>query len=444
MDAPSHPLPRRTLVQPRLAAPSLMAVLLALLAGLTFTAVADAAGAQRDSGSQASVTPLSPAQVETLVAGVPLRDLSTTELAEVLSQLPGLSAFPASTRKEALTKAIEGVAAKNGTLEKLAGSHELVSELKTKLEGLLLPAELLNLLKGEGLSETLTKALTSVSGREVLAEVLSSASNPAQTIDQALTAPTPNELETLVGSGLSGEPFTKTTVGELAETIGTSAPGLAEDFDTPSAQLPASAMALTTPLLDGKTLGVLDAVEGLDVGTLDFGQEGSGGGSGGGGSGGDSGGSGSGSGGSGGGSESTGRTGDQGNTGAADNGSAAAPTSMTIVLDGLYPQPSAVASSSAGAALTKVKIVSGKVKGDVVTLVLQVPAAGRLTVAGRDTKSVKKEARHAERLSLKVRLTKAVAASLRKHRRHLKVGLEASFKAVGGASSSARTSVMVV
>jgi len=380
----------------RTAAIAAATALLGLLAGFSLPAVASAA----NGGSPMSVSALSPSEVEGLLAGVPLKDLSATQLTEALTGLPGLSGLPAGARREALVKAIEALATKEGTLGQLAGSSALVTELESKLKGLLPPGELLSILNGHSLASTLSEALSSVSARQLLATVLSSAGEPERLIEGVLTAPGPEKLE----------------IGELASQAGTSTEGLAEDFGTTSAQLPASTMALTAPLTDGKTLGVLDAAKGIDLGTLGSTPEGSGGNSEGG------------PGGSSGGSDST------------DQSADGTPMSMTIVLDELATPNPAAPSSSAKATSAKVKILSHKDKGDVATLVVEVPAAGSLRIAGKDVTSVSRKAARAERLTLRTTLTRA-AASLRKRHHDLKVELTATFTTVGGSRSSATTTI---
>jgi hypothetical protein len=89
----------------------------------------------------------------------------------------------------------------------------------------------------------------------------------------------------------------------------------------------------------------------------------------------------------------------------------------------------------------KVKILSRKVKGDAVTLVVQVPAAGSLVLTGKGVRSVREQSDRAERLTLRIVLTKVAVASLRKHRHGSKVKLDVSFRQVNGSSSSATTTV---
>jgi hypothetical protein len=396
-------LPQR----PRIA---VVGALLALTAILAVPAGASAAGGMdgRAGGAPATtapaaVTALAPAEVEEVLAGVQLTDLSTTQLSELLSQLPGLSTLPEPLRG-ALTSTIEGLITKGETLGQLTSLPEL-------------------------------KALGSLDPSQVLGGLLGSTTEPEQLIGQLLMSSSPQELEALLGTTLTGEPFVKSTVGALAGEVGATPEALAGDLDMTSSQLPASAMALTAPLTDGKTLGVLDAVEGLDMGLLSTREatpEGSGGGSGG------SGGSGGGSGGTGGSGGGSGGVGGSGGSGGGSGG----PAGTSVVVNNLPAQE--VSALSAGARTpARIEILRRKVKGDAITLVVEVSAAGRVSVAGGDVKTASKQAEKAERVTLRTVLTKAGVASLRKHGHRLKLELRASFEDVAGAGASATTTVSV-
>lgn len=412
------------------------------------------------SGSQAvpalastTVTPLPAGEVEKALSGIPLKDVSATQLSEALSRLPGLSALPASQLREALTKTIEGIAAKGDTLGQLTESGTLAPGLEGQLKKALSVIELLSILKGQSLSSVLSESLGSLDSNQMVAELLSSTASPEKLIGEVLATVEPGELESLLGTTLTGEPFIKSTAGELAREAGTTTEGFAQDFNTTTSQLPASAMALTAPLSDGKTLGVLDAVDGLDFGVLGSPTEGAseksgGSGESGNGSGGSSGGSGSGPGGSGSGSGASGSG--SGNSGSGSGGSGNGSgdqggtlAGASIVVNNLPAPDVTVVGSSVKPAGAAIKILSRKVNGTSVTLVVQVPAAGRLALTGRGVRSVSKQAEEAERVTLRTALTKARAGSLRGHRRDVKVKLEASFREVGGASASATTTVVL-
>jgi hypothetical protein len=399
----------------------------------TAVAGASAVGATPDTSAPVSVSALPAGEVEEVLSSIPLKDLTATQLSEVLSHRVGLSALPTGPLREALTKTIEGFTAKDDTLGQLVSSSELPSKLETQLNELLSPSDLLSLLKGQSLSSVLTKALGSLHASQMLGGLLTSAAEPEQLIGQALATSNPEKLKALLGTTLTGEPFSEGTVGELASEVGTTPEGLAKDLNTTESQLPATAMALTAPLSNGKTLGVLDAVEGLDLGVLGSTKEetpeGSGGGSGG--SGGGSGGSGGNSGGSGGGS---------GGSGGAGGGSSGTPASTTIVVN-LPGQSTTALSTSTKTTPAKIEILSRKTRGDAITIVVRVPSAGKLTLTGSGVKTVSKQADKAERVTLRTVLTKAGAASLLKHGHRLKVELNASFKETAGPSASTGTTV---
>jgi hypothetical protein len=390
-----------------------------------------------------SVSPLAPGEVEEVLDSIPLKDIPSTRLSDTLAQLPGLSALPEGSLQAGLKNAIEQLAGKGDTLGQLLGSGELASKLQAQLLSLLTLEQLADLpalLKGHTLSSVLSDALGSVAARQLLAELLASAGAPEQLIEQVLGASNPESLQALLGSTLAGEPFTKGTVEEVAQSAGTTAEGLASDLDTTSSQLPAGAMALTAPLSDGKTLSVLDALDGLDLGLLgpaQEGPEGAGGGSGGS-SGGGSGGTGGGASGGNGGSGSGGSAGGPGGSGGTGDGSSTAPAGMTLVVD----EPAGAGSTARpGATVAKVAILKRRVRRDVVTLIVRVPAAGRLTITGKGVRSVSRQADKAERVTVRVTLTRAAAALLRTHRRSIRLKLDAHFASTGGSSSKASTAV---
>jgi hypothetical protein len=366
-----------------------------------------------------TVSQLSPAQLESALATIPVGDISSVQLEEALSRLPGLEALPAGAVKAAVAKALASLTAHEGKLGQLP--TDLSSELAKDLEKELLPLELLSLLgSGQTLSELLNEAVGSLDDRQLVGGLLESTTEPGhaitpeQLLEEILSALGPEKLNGLLGGSLTGEPVTKSTVEELAKSAGMTTSGLAEAFDpTAPKTLEGTAMALTAPLTNGKTLGVLDdALEGIDLGTLAHEPTGGSGGPGG------SGGSGA---------------------GAGAGGSSGTPTSTTIVNE-LPGTPASTATAGKGAA-AKVKILARRVRGDQITLVVQVPAAGRLSVSGKGMKSASKQADRGERLSVSTALTKAAASGLRAHRRRLRVKLEVTFTTVGGAGSKASTTV---
>jgi hypothetical protein len=144
----------------------LTAAVAALLAALALPAGAHAEGAP-----PVSVSALSPAEVETLLSGIPLEDLPATQLSELLCER--LSESPTGGLEDALTEAIAGLAGKGGTLGQLAGSSELTSELEGQLKKLP-PLErlslegLLGVSGSHTLSTVLSEALGSLEGRQVV------------------------------------------------------------------------------------------------------------------------------------------------------------------------------------------------------------------------------------------------------------------------------------
>jgi hypothetical protein len=398
------------------------ASLVALAVGAAVPAGASAVGAQPATASAASVSALPTAEVESVLSGVPLKDLSATQLGALLAQAPGLSALPAGSVRESLVTTIEGLAASGDTLGQAVSSPELISNLETKLNGLLSLPQLLSLLNGHTLSSVLSNALGSPEPSQLLGGLLTAAPEPERLIGQVLAA-SPEKLDALLGTTLSGEPFTVGTVGGLASSVGATSEGLAGDLNTTTSQLPSSAMALTAPLANGKLLGVLNGLEGVKLGTFGPNEKTP---------------AGAGSGGSGGGS-----SGGAGGAGGAGAGSSGTPAGTTIVMSNSLPSGGGPAlGSSAKAARVEIEILSRKVRGDAVTFVVRVPAAGRLTLKGHGVRTVSVQSDQAERVTLRTVLTKTVAASLRRHgHRGVKIKLEVSFKAVAGSSASTTRTV---
>jgi hypothetical protein len=104
------------------------------------------------------------------------------------------------------------------------------------------------------------------------------------------------------------------------------------------------------------------------------------------------------------------------------------------------PSGSAQTSASTGvhrAKTAKLRILSSTTKGSQATIVLRVPAAGRLETSGGDMRSMTLRVSKAERLTVRVSLSRAGVASLHRRRGHLKVSLHASFRATSDARSAA-------
>jgi uncharacterized membrane protein YgcG len=422
---------RAKLLTIRMAAAGLLVGLVASLAALP-TVPAGASPVRGDGIlTPVSVSTFGSGEVEAVLSGLPLEDISAAELGDVLAQLPGLKTLPSTALQQSLTTAIEELAAKGDTLGQLNNPTELIGDLGTQLGKVLSLGELLSLLKGGTLSSLLTSALKSLPSGELLGGLLGSSAHPEQLIEHLLGSLDPSTLQGLLGSTLGGEPFTHTTVSELATKLGTTTEGLVGDLGTTIAQLPSTAMALTAPLTNGKLLSVLDGLGGVSLALLtpphEEGSKGSGS-SGGGGSGGSGGAGGSGSPGSG----STGSSGS----------SSGAPGSTTVVVNSIATPPVAATASSGSFSRPSVKVISRHVRGHRVTLVLQVSGPGALTVTGKGVRKISTQAARAERLTVHTALTRAGAASVRRHGRALKVTLRVSFRSVGGPSAAASTAVV--
>jgi hypothetical protein len=430
MHASSTPRPRRLSLRTTAATAGAAAVIAAFAVAISFPA---AAAATLPLTLPVSVSGLKSGEVESVLASTPLEDLSAAQLAEPISGVSGLGVLSKNgSLQQALTKTIEELAAKGDTLGQLGDSSDVVSELTAQLENIL-PEPLLSLLlQGSNLSTLLTSGLSSLGPSQLVEGLLASDSEAEreQLIEHLLTAVAP-ELQTLLGSALASEPFETSNVSELAGKVGTTTDGFDKDLESTTEQILPTAMAVTKPLADGKVLAAVEGIEGLHLGLLGSAPEGTGGGTGG--TGGSSGGSSGGAGG----------TGGAGASGAGGGGSGTPGTTIVLNEDSTIPAGAATPGANATTASAKVRIVGHKVKGHRVILVVQVPAAGTLTVSGAGVRSLVQQVSRGERVTLRMALSKAGTASLRKHRHGLTIKLETSFVPVGGASSSAATTVRV-
>ncbi|HEX3911343.1 MAG TPA: hypothetical protein VHW67_11665 [Solirubrobacteraceae bacterium] len=369
-------------------------------------------------------------QLETLLDGLALGDLNATEVGKAVAELPALGLLPTGKLQEAVTKVVQALAGEGKTLKDLLTPADVVSGLKSQLESLLGLPELLNILKGQNLTTLLSSTLGGLTSNELIGSLLGNAAKPEQLVSQVLGALDANELEALLGSPLGGTSFLPGTVGTLASELGITTEALATELGVAPLALPPISLALTGALPSGTTLGILNGLEGLSLGLFTKtggGEEGSGGegGSGGGGEGGSGGGS-------------TGGAGGSGSTGG-PAGPTQGASSPTIIVN--YPAaagstPLAGAASAAG----KLKILSHNVKKGVATIVVQLPAVGKVTLAGRGVRTVKGRIAKAGRLTLRTHLTKAKRAARGRHRA-TSVKLTASFAQTGGPGSSANVTV---
>jgi hypothetical protein len=373
----------------RLIGAAFVASFIALLAAIP-TGTAMAASGE---GSAEVAVPVSLASLDSLLATVPISTLETSgtgltspALITDLNTLPGVTG-PVQALLDPILSIL--LTNPNATLSGLVGD---VAGQGVSTN----PADVVSMLLGK---------LTPTQGTALVEELFGSVPS--------------SSLSSLLGSTLTGQPFTQTTVGDLANKLGITAGKLAEDVGTTALQLPATVTALTAPLANDKLLTVLDGPEGIQVTTVETkeaakekeakeSKERS----------------------------ESGAPGSNGNPGS--NGSAGGSSVVVNIPAAAVPAVSLVAATKVPA---KIKILSHKVKGHIATLVLQIPAAGKVVVSGGGVRAIGKGVTKPERLTVKVPLSKAGTASLRKHRNRLSVALKASFKPTSGASSSAGVTV---
>ncbi len=397
-----HSLPRST------AAPNTRMLAALLLTGAVLALLALLPTAIARAGTPTITAPPT-AEVESVLGQTPVGSISPEELAAALSELEGLEglqgAHPADLR-EALTKLVEELGVKGATLEELLGGGEATSILKAKLTEVLGPlASKLEELLGGNTQQKLTEALESTDASELIEKLLGGSTEPQTLIAQILAALGPERLQSLLGSVLGGEPFSKETVEGLAAQLGTTPAALAAQLGKTAEQLPPTAMALTAPLTDGETLGVLGGAGGLTLGLI----KGAG--------------------------ETVGATGGSGASGGsgAPGGSGGSGTGTTVMI----PTPGTTPATGTAAAAKKLRVISHKVKGTTATIVVEVPSAGKLSAGAKGVRSISRETAKSERVTLHPALTKADTTAVRKHHRRVKVPLKVSFKQTGGPSSSA-------
>jgi hypothetical protein len=384
---------------------------------------------------------LSPGQLQTLLATLPLSDLSTTQLAHYLAGLEDISVLASlqvglpeteelglAGLEEGLSHGIEQLGP-GATIGELANTAVLLPDIEAKLDDLL--TSLLGSALGSSQQQDLSEALATLNLDQLVGALLASTKEPAQLSGLAdLTGKLfeelgPGGLEGILGSSPLAGGFAPTTVENVAHELGTTPEALSGELGQNASQLPAATTMLTAPVTDGKLLAVAPAVKGLALGLLGAGEEAAGAGSGAGGGtseGGGSGGSGKGA------SGAPGTSGSGGNAG-----------NLTVVVN--MPSAQAAVSTPASAAKSakpsKVKVLSWRTEGTRATITLLTPAAGRLTLGGHGVTSTTRTVAHATRVSLKVRLSKAGIASLHRRRGRLKIKLDAAFKTTAGARSAA-------
>lgn len=371
--------------------------------------------------ASAGGTPVTPASVnvntgELANVNVSALGLESNELASALLKIPALSTLPSGTLDSLIgglptnstlqdllaeVKAATGVEVMTGealgvVLGDAAANPDVLSHLLGEVASLLhgtpqagaLQAVLTNLISG------LTPAQL-----QQLESQLDATGSPAELAAKLAQKLANGELDSEL-STLLGELGTTaaTTGGQAAAAVGTTADKLASELGLGEKALEA-ASGTSTPL--GSLSGVLDTLAGptgLTLATVPN---------------------------------------TPGATTTTNGGSTTNNTSTTITTT-----PGAATSGKSSMASGKVKIISHRVKGHLLVLVVRVPSAGELTITGAHAKRELRRSKRAGTLTLRVPLTNAAVADVR--RRHkLKIQLKAAFKPASGAASSASATFKV-
>ncbi len=377
-----------------------------------------------------------------------------------ISDLAGLSALGgAEGIEQALTRAIEQVAADQLPVEELVGPWELALDFEEQLEA---AYEASAAAKEPGAPETLEELVeqelnrapselieegTSLGLGELLSAWLGEAADPAALTGALFTAVDPTEVEDLAEAELDGEPFTLADVAETAAAVEMTPAELAQTLGQTTSELPEGARALLAPLSDERWLGVFVGGRGLSFAAFgpppaheepgeEEGEEKAGGEEGGGLEEGEHGGGGTPPPGETGGGTSGGSSGGDTSAPSAGPGPLAAAASNTPASVPASPAPTPPAT------LARVKILSSRAKGATLKLVLAVPSAGTLVLRGKGLRVVRHTASAARRVTIELHATSTVAASVRSHHR-VKVKLQAFFTPSVGAVSSAAATVVL-
>jgi hypothetical protein len=340
--------------------------------------------------------------------------LESSELASALVKLPALSTVPIGTLDSLIA-----LLPTNSTLQ------DLLAEVKAATGVEVTTGEALGVVLGDAaanpdvLSHLLGKVASLLHGslqagelEEILTNLISGlAPTQLQQLEDELgTTGSPSELAgTLAGRLANGELDSElaTVLGQLgsttamtgsqaATTVGMAAGKLASELGLGEEALEA-ASGTTTPL--GSLGGVLDSLAGptgLTLATVPSAP---------------------------------------GATTTTNGGSTTTSnTSMTSTSTSITPGAGSPGKSST--APGKVKIISHRIKGHVLVLVVLVPSAGAVTVTGAHARSEHRKSHGAGTMTVEIPLTNAAIADVR--RRHkLKLQIRAAFRPTSGAASSA-------
>jgi hypothetical protein len=347
--------------------------------------------------------------------------LTSGQLASVLVNIPALSAVPTST----LTPIIAGLPTSSlqtllNAIKTATGINVSVGETTQVLLGdaVANPAVLANVLadvtsllnggpQAGALQEVLENLIDGLTPAQLqqLETALGIAGDPAELASSLLTKLAAHEVPSIEGlSTLLGELGTTaaTTGAQLAGAAGTSPGALSGLLGIPESIL-ATASGTSTPI--GPLSGLLTVL----------GTPGAGGGEGGL-------------------SVGTVPTSTTSNTGSSTTNSTTTGSSTTIAPAALPVNPPPASKST----VTKVKIISHKVKGHVLTLVVKAPASGKLTVSAAHVTSQSKKTTKAQTVTFRLALTKAGIASVKRHRK-INAKVKVAFKPTSGTASSATT-----
>ncbi len=381
--------------------------------------------------------------------GSMLSELEAPLLAKQLSRLHGIDALAtvnglggSAGVEGAMLRAIERLAEEGEEIEELVGGFGLAFDFEEQLETLY---EESDAAQQPGAPETLEEAVEEALNRtpeeaideglesqtlgELFSRLLAEAVHPEIVAATLLEAADEEELHELLGSTPRYEPFVTATAAEAAAAIGITRIELAEKLGKTQAQLPEGALALFTPLRDGRQLGFFAAKKGIAFGLVgeappseepeepeeeepeeEEPETGSG-------------------------DTSPSKS---GGTTTSNASASASASSVSAPVQTGTPAPQPAPTSTVSAA--RIKIVGHRAHGASVTLVVQVAAPGRLTVAGHGVKPAHRTLAHAGRYSVTLSATRAAVASLRSHRR-LRFSLRASFAPTVGAPSLATSAV---
>lgn len=390
----------------RFIAPIASALLCLSICGVTAASMAATSAAQTPETPKTLVLNLSPEQVGKLELGS--LGLSSLELTKLLDGLPGLG----------------GSGGTLGTLvnQLLATPGETVQQLleALKLGGALTPQEVIGkVAEGATNPAALTGLLSGIAKvlsteqlgelQQIIERLLGSLS-PAQLeqIEEALgtTGSIPALATGLIDELLGGGPQTavETLLGNLGKLLSVTGSEAAEVAGIPLEEL-AKLLGTSTKSLTEVTgvVGTLPTKELLSILT---------------------------------GSSGKGLT-----VGVTPPGGSGASTNTTSTTTNTYTTNNPKSSKVTGKA-GKVAIVSDKVIGNVLDLVVRAPSAGKLTVKASHMKSAHRRVGRARTVTFKLHLKRSAAAGLRrKPRRSLKVKVKASFTPKSGSRSSATASV---